>query len=64
MVNQISALSEYFQRVASRKDSEGAVKIGFELILEKLAVDAVAIFSLTEETGQLTLLFAKGLLST
>ncbi|MBS4008694.1 MAG: PAS domain S-box protein [Clostridium sp.] len=63
MVNQISVLSEYFQRVVSCKDSEGAVEIGFELILEKLAVDAVVIFSLAEETGRLNLLFDKGLLS-
>ncbi|MBS3887398.1 MAG: PAS domain S-box protein [Dethiobacter sp.] len=63
MVKQISALNEYFQRVVSCKDSEGAVKIGFALILEKLAVDAVAIFSLAEEPGWLTLLFAEGLFS-
>jgi len=63
MVSQISALSEYFQRAVACKDSEGVVKIGFELILEKLAVDAVAIFSLVEETGLLTLLLAKGFLS-
>lgn len=63
MVSQISALSLYFQRVVSCQDSEGAVKIGLELILEKLAIDAVAIFSLAEETGWLTLLFDKGLLS-
>jgi PAS domain S-box-containing protein len=59
---QLSALSNYSQRVALYADIDDVINIGLEITMDAMKADAVAIFSLKDNSRKLHLLSAKGFL--